>query len=322
MIKMKFSSILMVPLRALTLILTSCTRDVFVPDTRPSTMHVILDGDGDSTVIAYNPEGLEHVGLQHLFSFPIKVYDKAGQLVTGDIEPAQLGRVVLKSSSIDMEFQSTPAGIKVKVNECMSLVTMYLNLDYGYAYYSVEVEVKQCSPYDIQDVKYDMKAMEVFGPWAEDASSTFVVNNNTDNEIRLTQYPFKDEFSEYQFDMEAPVRILTSIDENPMDVEIPTFTDEKAGLYGRKVSLGSSLSVGNRIAFTPTVSQELTRTLVAPPHTHRRYYRYVQHMELSVPVRIVARNPVNGNMRDFTGTLYVKEPTGFFYGYLNITDNE
>lgn len=321
---MEFRYILMVPFLVLALVITSCNSDVFVPDTRPSSMHVILDGDGDSIVIAYNPEGLKHVGLQHLFSFPIQVYDKEGQLVTGDIDPARLGRVVLKSPSIDMEFESTPAGIKVKVNECIyvGMVTMYLDLDYGYTYYSVEVEVKQCSPYDIQDVTYDMAAMSVFGPWAEDASSIFVINNDTDQEIRVPQYPLKDEFGEYRFEMEAPVRLLTSIDDHPLDVEIPTFTDEKAGLYGRKVSLGASLSIGNSVSFIPTLGQDLTRTLIAQPHTHRRYYRWVQHMELSVPVRIVARNPVNGNVRDFTGTLSVKEPTGFFYGYTNITDNE
>lgn len=318
MIFKKFMARLLV--LALGLILYSCNGDVFVPDTRPSAMRVELNGDGDSTVIAYQPEGLVRVGLQHLFSFPIQVYNRDGQLVNGDVAPSELGRVVIKGPNIDMALEAVPGGIKVKVNENLYIggATMFLELDYGYTYHSVEIMVKQCSPYDILDVRYDMESMRVFGPWAENATTTFTINNNSDQDIRITDTPLINAYSSFLFEMDASVRLLTNIDDNPQDIPIPTFRDKEAGMHGRTVNFG--FAVSNAIAFEPTVDRNVKVGLSVPANSTRRFFLYIQHMELIVPVRIVIKNPVNGHVRDITGKLTVKEPTGFFYGSQDVTE--
>ncbi|MDE7442738.1 MAG: hypothetical protein K2M65_01080, partial [Muribaculaceae bacterium] len=139
-------------------------------------------------------------------------------------------------------------------------------------------------------------------------------------DIRVTDLPLENESSKFCFDFEAPVRILTSVDDHPLDIPIPTFQNKEAGLYGRTVRY--DFSVTGNVDFEPTIDKSVRVSLQVPAKSKRRYFLYIEHMRLKVPVRLKIKHPVSGRQRDLTGKLTVTEPSRFFYGYQDVTDNE
>lgn len=298
-----------------TIVLSSCNHDVFVPETVPSAMAIYLDGDGDSTDFVFSPKGIIGIrvftGMCSAMSF-----DSDGNIVSNyeynpadgptlrryiDLPPE--GRVIIYGNSVESLIitQTEDNKLSFVLDEFLDAIfapRLEMELRYDDTTYNILIDISSNSGYLVTDLTYNSADSTVLFLW-EKSPKSYTYRNDGGKESSAIFDAFSEMSNSIDYIFPNELFQLTNIIyHDPYVFSYPIYED------GR-IKLVDSIVFGQT---TLPLSQEYYY-LELPAKTTVYCTVNVEVCYVSVDAMIKLENVATGRKREYRGRIVTKRLT-------------
>lgn len=290
-----------------TIVLSSCNHDVFVPETVPSAMAIYLDGDGDSSRLIVSPKKLQAIRVYPGFC-SARAYDSAGKLVcsieySADddnmtqryIDLPRDGRLEICEDGITSLNIYMQDGDKLEfvldeylcnANAFAPKIEMELLYDKGVRY-NIPILISKNSGYEVEKLEFDTVGSTVNLLWSENPVRYRYDNKGTSESSALIDaFANEKNYIFYNF----PVNIYQVLASNRYIFDYPVYYSGKIEFVFGMIFGESKLPISSEYYF-----------IALPPMTSTLCEVYVQTSVLKVKSTLLLRNVATERLREYKG---------------------
>lgn len=288
----------------LALALAACNADIFVEDTRPSETEVVLEGDGSTHTLTFQPNGLRHIGISNYGAQNhVSYFNRDGDAISPD-NITDIARISYDDPRFNFEIRIE--GKQMTLQSLENLITeqpmeLYLTLTYDYMSVGIQVTINPQKPLELVNIVYRMDEREE-KPGERAYETTFFHTNNSDEVFE---------------GVNQPLRLYTStacleLDEKwtqQQKVTIPLITFLN-GIW--QTDDQRTLRIGETYEYKSKYCEEDPGVPFSlAPHKRSQYSFAIFHTSVRVPCELTFRLPSSGQEKVVSGTYTVNEPTDY-----------